>query len=339
MSDQIHEKKPKSDYEGGQSTLCVGCGHDLITSAIIDTFYKLQISPTDVIKMSGIGCSSKTPGYFLGRSHGINSMHGRMAPISTGAYLVKNKKYYIGISGDGDTASIGLGGFCHMIRRNPRMVYIVANNGVYGLTKGQFSPTSEIESFTKTQKKNEFESIDLCSLALNLGCDFVARAFVGDQKQFTKILELAIKHKGLAFIDVISPCVSFNNHDESHMGFKYVRTHKKNYYEIESASDEQKSYETLEPNVYSVKISESETVLVRSIEGEQYNPKSKESALSIVDVAKKSGYIPTGLIYLNPESLDLVDRINLGSENLGEFNSTDRHFDQNFLDELLKEYK
>lgn len=329
----------KKSYEGGLSTLCVGCGHDLITGVIKNTLHRMQISPYDIIKMSGIGCSSKTPGYFLNLSQGINSMHGRMAPIATGAYLARNDKYYIGISGDGDTASIGLGGFCHMIRRNPRMVYLVANNGVYGLTKGQFSPTSEIGSFTKTQTSNEFQSVDLCNLALNLGCDFVARAFVGDARQFTHILELAFKHNGLAFIDVVSPCVSFNNHDESQMSFKYVKEHKKTFYEVVDTDSNVSFFERIDEGIYKVKISDNETIFLKSVHDDKFSPKDKKSAFKILEIAKSMKYIPTGLIYLNAQSKNLVQTIRLKKRNLADIDLTSNLFNQNLLSHITNKYK
>ncbi len=198
----------KADYVGAKSTLCMGCGHDTITSHIITAFYQSGIDPYDVAKLSGIGCSSKTPAYFLSKSHGFNSIHGRMAPIATGVHLANSKQVLIGVSGDGDTASIGLGSFAHMLRRNVPMLYLVENNGVYGLTKGQFSATADKGSLAKSGVANPYDSIDLCALALEMGCDFVARSFSGDAKQLVPLLNLALRHKGTAFIDIISPCIA-----------------------------------------------------------------------------------------------------------------------------------
>jgi 2-oxoglutarate/2-oxoacid ferredoxin oxidoreductase subunit beta len=211
-----------ADYKGSPSTLCDGCGHDAITSQIIKAFYELGIEPHNVAKLSGIGCSSKTPAYFLNRAHGFNSTHGRMPSVATGVSLANKDLRLIGVSGDGDTASIGLGQFCHLVRRNVPMIYIVENNGVYGLTKGQFSATADLGSKLKTGVLNELPPIDLCGLAIELGCGFVARSFAGDPKQLVALLKAAASHKGTAVLDVISPCVTFNNHEGSTKSYKYA---------------------------------------------------------------------------------------------------------------------
>src|SRR5467141_234773 len=213
------------DYEGTVSTLCAGCGHDSISSAIIQAFFELDIEPHRVAKLSGIGCSSKTPTYFLGNSHGFNSVHGRMPSVLTGANLANRDLIYLGVSGDGDSASIGLGQFAHAIRRGVNMVYIVENNGVYGLTKGQFSATADRGSKSKRGVTNTDNSIDLVALALQLGATFVARSFSGDKEQLVPLIKGAVEHRGAAFIDVVSPCVAFNNNPESTKSFDYVRAH------------------------------------------------------------------------------------------------------------------
>jgi 2-oxoglutarate ferredoxin oxidoreductase subunit beta len=215
----------KRDYEGGISTLCAGCGHDSISNAIIQACYELALEPHKVAKMSGIGCSSKTPAYFLGKSHGFNSVHGRMPSIATGANLANRDLTYIGVSGDGDTASIGMGQFVHIVRRNINMTYIVMNNGCYGLTKGQDSATSDRGSASKKGAPNPFESIDLCELAIQLGSGFVARSFSGDKEQLVPILKAALSHEGFSLVDVISPCVTFNNTETSTKSYQYVREH------------------------------------------------------------------------------------------------------------------
>ena len=201
------------DYQGGKSTLCAGCGHDAVSNAIVRAFYEMGVKPESVAKFSGIGCSSKTPAYFLARSHGFNAVHGRMPAVATGAILANHTLKGIGVSGDGDTASIGLGQFMHMIRRNIPLIYIIENNGVYGLTKGQFSATADEGSKLKSGVVNDLPPMDLCALAVQLGCGYVARAFAGDPKQLVSILKGAIAHDGLAVLDVISPCVTFNNHE------------------------------------------------------------------------------------------------------------------------------
>src|SRR5919197_1724969 len=215
----------RRDYEGKVSTLCAGCGHDSISAALIEAFFELAIQPHRVAKLSGIGCSSKTPDYFLGQSHGFNSVHGRMPSVLTGANLANRDLIYLGVSGDGDSASIGLGQFAHCLRRGVNMVYIVENNGVYGLTKGQFSATADRGSKSKRGVVNTDSSIDLVTMALQLGATFVARSFSGDKRQLVPLIKAAIEHKGAAFIDVISPCVAFNNHAGSTKSFDYVREH------------------------------------------------------------------------------------------------------------------
>jgi 2-oxoglutarate/2-oxoacid ferredoxin oxidoreductase subunit beta len=215
----------RRDYEGAASTLCAGCGHDSISNAIINACFELSIEPYRIAKMSGIGCSSKTPAYFLGKSHGFNSVHGRMPSIATGANMANRDLIYIGVSGDGDTASIGMGQFIHVVRRNLNMVYIVMNNGCYGLTKGQDSATADRGSASKKGRPNPFESIDLCELAIALGAGFVARGFSGDKEQLVPLLKAAIAHKGFALVDVISPCVTFNNTTTSTKSYQWVRDH------------------------------------------------------------------------------------------------------------------
>ena len=215
--------EPKDSYTGGKSSLCPGCGHDQISSVIVNAAWDNGIEPHRIAKMSGIGCSSKTPAYYLGQSHGFNTVHGRMPAVTTGANVVNTGLTYLGVSGDGDSASIGIGQLIHAIRRNVDMVYIVENNGVYGLTKGQYSATADIGSKKKKGAVNETQPIDLCAMAINLGCSFVARSFSGSKKQLTAIIKAAMSHKGFALIDVISPCVTFNNNDESLRSYGYVK--------------------------------------------------------------------------------------------------------------------
>lgn len=213
----------RNDYTGAKSTLCSGCGHDSITNTLISAMYQSSVNPYKVAKMSGIGCSSKTTAYFLNKSHGFNSLHGRMAPVATGAKTANHELLVMGVSGDGDTASIGLGGFCHLVRRNVPMVYIIENNGVYGLTKGQFSATADLGTTQKSGLVNEFQSIDLCALAIELGCGFVARSFSGDAKQLVPLLRSALQHPGTAVIDIVSPCITFANHSGSTRSYDAVK--------------------------------------------------------------------------------------------------------------------
>lgn len=216
----------KNDYKGSPSTLCTGCGHDLISNQISNACFQLGIHPFEVAKMSGIGCSSKLPAYFMSQSFAFNSMHGRMAPITTGAKLANPKLRMLGISGDGDTTSIGIGGFIHLVKRNLPMVYIIADNGVYGLTKGQFSPTADPTSTRKNGELFLFETLDVCTLSLELGCGFVARSFVGNPTQLASILQKALQHPGTAVIDILSPCITFNNHEGSTKSYTYLKAHE-----------------------------------------------------------------------------------------------------------------
>src|SRR5436309_9751889 len=221
------------DYGGGKSTLCAGCGHDAVSNQIIRAFYEMNVKPEKVAKFSGIGCSSKTPAYFLGRAHGFNAVHGRMPAVATGAMLANHKLVGLGVSGDGDTASIGLGQFMHLVRRNVPMIYIIENNGVYGLTKGQFSATADIESTLKTGAANELPQYDCCALALEWGATFVARSFSGDKRQLQAMLKAAIAHNGLSVIDVISPCVTFNDHVGSTKSYSYMKEHEEMLHELD----------------------------------------------------------------------------------------------------------
>ena len=215
--------EPKDSYTGGKSSLCPGCGHDQISNVIVSAAWDNGLQPHKIAKMSGIGCSSKTPAYYLGQSHGFNTVHGRMPSVTTGANVVNKSLTYLGVSGDGDSASIGIGQLIHAIRRNVDMVYIVENNGVYGLTKGQYSATADVGSKKKKGPINETQPIDLCAMAINLGCSFVARSFSGSKKQLTALVKAAMSHKGFALIDVISPCVTFNNNDESLRSYGYLK--------------------------------------------------------------------------------------------------------------------
>src|SRR5256885_9587825 len=221
------------DYQGGKSTLCAGCGHDAVSNQIVRAFYEMNVKPESVAKFSGIGCSSKTPAYFVGRAHGFNAVQGRMPAVATGAILANHKLISIGISGDGDTASIGIGQFMHLVRRNLPMIYIIENNGVYGLTKGQFSATADLGSKLKTGTANDLPPFDCCALALKWGASFVARSFSGDKKQLTAILKTAISHNGLSVIDVVSPCVTFNDHEGSTKSYSYMKEHEAVLHELD----------------------------------------------------------------------------------------------------------
>ena len=300
----------RRDYEGKISTLCAGCGHDSITASIIEACFELAIEPHKVAKISGIGCSSKTPDYFLNASHGFNSVHGRMPSVLTGANLANRDLVYLGVSGDGDSASIGLGQFAHCMRRGVNMVYVVENNGVYGLTKGQFSATADRGSKSKRGIVNTDSAIDMVGLALQLGATFVARSFSGDKKQLVPIIKAAIEHKGAALIDVISPCVAFNNHAGSTKSFDYVREHNEAVNRLDVITGRAPIKVDYAPgSVEVVEQHDGTTVALRKIDAE-YDLHDRFAAMSFVQHHAAKGQVVTGLLYVEPESDDLHGHLN-----------------------------
>lgn len=329
----------KTDYVGSKSTLCVGCGHDSITSHIISAFYQSSVNPYRVAKLSGIGCSSKTPAYFLGKSHGFNSIHGRMAPIATGVHLANHEQILIGVSGDGDTASIGLGSFAHMLRRNVPMIYVVENNGVYGLTKGQFSATADAGSRTKSGHVNPYQSIDLCSLALELGCTFVARSFSGDAKQLVPLLNLALRHKGTAFIDVISPCVTFANHEGSTRSFDSVRNKKVLLQELGFIQPQQEIKVTYEEGTTKdVELHDGSRLVLRKLSANDHDVRSTEQALARIQESKRKGEFLTGLFYWKQDSQPLDQNLRLVAPPLATLGIETRPSPE-ALEEMLSHYE
>jgi 2-oxoglutarate ferredoxin oxidoreductase subunit beta len=297
----------KSDYKGLPSTLCPGCGHDSISSRIIDAAYQLAIKPHEVIKLSGIGCSSKSPAYFLNGSHGINTVHGRMPSVATGAMLANRRQLAIGVSGDGDTGSIGMGQFKHLVRRNVPMVYIIENNGVYGLTKGQFSATADEGQVLKYAGTNELPPLDLCAEAILAGAGFVARSFAGDARQVTELLKAAMSFNGVAVLDIISPCVTFNNHDESTKSYSYGKEHEVPIHDIAFVPSFDEINVDYEPGeVLSVKLHDGPTVQLKKL-GKDHNPTDKMSALQLLENARRSGELVTGLVYINESRGTLLD--------------------------------
>ncbi len=293
------------DYEGTVSTLCAGCGHDSITASIIQACFDLSIEPHRVAKISGIGCSSKTPTYFLGNSHGFNSVHGRMPSVLTGANLGNRDLIYLGVSGDGDSASIGLGQFAHCLRRGVNMVYIVENNGVYGLTKGQFSATADRGSKSKRGFINTDNSIDLAALALQLGASFVARSFSGDKQQLVPIIKAAIAHKGAAFIDVISPCVAFNNHAGSTKSFDFVREHNEAVNRLDFMSSRMPIEVQYEPGTVEVVEQHDGSKLALRKLAADYELTDRSAALGFLQHHAAKGQIVTGLLYVEQDPEDL----------------------------------
>jgi len=300
----------RRDYEGKISTLCAGCGHDSISASIIQACWELDIEPHRVAKLSGIGCSSKTPDYFLGQSHGFNTVHGRMPSVLTGANLANKELLYLGVSGDGDSASIGIGQFVHAIRRGVNMVYIVENNGVYGLTKGQFSATADLGSQSKKGVTNTDSPLDMVSLALQLGATYVARSFSGDKAQLVPLIKAAIAHKGAAFIDVISPCVAFNNHAGSTKSYEYVREHNKAVNRldfIEVRAEIQVDYAAGE--LIDVTQHDGSVLRLRKL-ASNYNPHDRVAAMNYVHERQAKGEVVTGLLYVDSEAKDLHEHFN-----------------------------
>ena len=294
----------RRDYEGAISTLCAGCGHDSISAALIQACYELSIEPHRVAKLSGIGCSSKTPDYLLGQSHGFNSVHGRMPSVLTGANLANRNLIYLGISGDGDSASIGLGQFVHCVRRGVNMVYITENNGVYGLTKGQFSATADRGSKSKTSVNND-APIDLVGMALLAGATFVARSFSGDKGQLVPIIKAAISHNGPAFIDVISPCVMFNNNPGSTKSYDFVRDHNEAVNRIDFIDDHAEiTLDHAPGTVQDVEQHDGSVIRLRKIE-ESYDPTNRVKVMDYLQTHHEAGELVTGLLYLDPNPRDM----------------------------------
>jgi len=331
-------------YKGAKSTLCPGCGHDSIANQLISMAYDLGINQHNVIKLSGIGCSSKSPAYFLGRAHSFNSVHGRMPSIATGAMLANNSLTAIGVSGDGDTGSIGLGQFKHLVRRNVPMVYIVENNGVYGLTKGQFSATSDAGQVLKYYGKNEFPALDLPLEAIIAGCTFVARSFSGDAKQAQTLLKAAISHRGTAFLDIVSPCVTFNNAPDSTKSYPYgkeneIPLHEITYYERgavppreEILVDEYAAGEVIE-----VEMHDGSFIKLKSVD-KDHDPRNRQSAINVLEKATMEQQFLTGLLYYEEPRATLTDTLHLTDTPLVHLAEEKLRPTQAALDNLMKDF-
>jgi 2-oxoglutarate/2-oxoacid ferredoxin oxidoreductase subunit beta len=295
----------KREYEGAMSTLCAGCGHDSVTAALVEVLWELDLPPHRAAKMSGIGCSSKTTAYFLRQSHGFNGVHGRMPALATGANAANRDLVYIGISGDGDSLSIGLGQLSHAIRRNVNMLYVLENNGVYGLTKGQFSASSDLGSKSKRGDENLQSPIDPVLLALTLGASFVARSFSGDKAQLVPILKAAVRHNGFALVDVISPCVSFNDHDTSTKSYRYTRDHYHDAAPVDFVPLRREiSAETTDSPVVSVTMHDGSIVRFRKVAAD-YDPRNRDAAYAYVRERQRRGEVVTGLLYLDQSAADM----------------------------------
>lgn len=312
-----HPESPKNRlgytrkfYEGALSTLCAGCGHDSVSGAIIQACFEMAVEPHRVAKLSGIGCSSKTPTYFLANSHGFNSVHGRMPSVATGAYLANRELMYIGVSGDGDSASIGMGQFVHAIRRNLNITYIIMNNGCYGLTKGQDSATADLGSINKTGAANLYNAIDMAGLALELGATFIARSFSGDKEQLIPMIKAAMSHPGFALIDVVSPCVTFNNNPGSTKSYDYTREHMEATDAVDFVplmSEITTQYD--EGNSVEVPLHDGSKIHLSKL-SKDFDPRDRHSAVNRLYTAKAAGEILTGLIFIDTESRDLHGILN-----------------------------
>ena len=324
----------RRDYEGALSTLCAGCGHDSISAAIVQACFEMSIEPHKVAKLSGIGCSSKTPTYFLGNSHGFNSVHGRMPSVATGANLANRDMIYVGVSGDGDTASIGMGQFTHAVRRNLNMMYVVENNGCYGLTKGQDSATADVGSTSKKGEPNPFEPIDLVSVALQLGATFVARSFSGDRAQLVPLIKAAISHRGFAFIDVISPCVTFNNNNGSTKGYEYVRDHLAATGTVDFVPLKQEITASYAPGEsQEVTLHDGSVVHLQKADPD-LDLNSRRSALRLIKDYKARDQILTGLLFMDEDSQDLHEIIGTSSKPLRNLTESELCPGQKVLDNL-----
>jgi len=300
----------KNEYKGRESTLCKGCGHDSISARIINAAWELGLDQQQVIKLSGIGCSSKTPAYFLNSSHGFNAVHGRMPSVATGAMVANRTLVAVGVSGDGDTASIGIGQFKHAVRRNLPLVYIVENNGVYGLTKGQFSATSDKGQKLKYAGVNQLPSLDICIEALAANATFVARSFAGDAKQVETLLKAALSHRGMAVLDIISPCVTFNNQDDANKSYAWGKTHEVQLQELNFVP----RFEQIEIDEYDdereVQLHDGSWLVLKKLE-EDYDPTDKMAAYNILEESRRENKMLTGIFYIDTEQPNMLELLNI----------------------------
>ena len=326
-------------YRGSKTTLCAGCGHNAITERLIDSFFDLGIDPTQVIKLSGIGCSSKAPAYFLSSAHGFNSVHGRMPSVGTGAVIANRKMIAVGVSGDGDTGAIGIGQFVHLMRRNLPIVYIIEDNGCYGLTKGQFSPTADVGSTLKTGVINDLPPVDTCALAIELGASFVARSFSGDPKQLKAVLKAALSHRGTCMIDVISPCVTFNDHEGSTKSYSYVKDHGESISDVSFVPYFEDINVEYDPGTTTVVTLHDGSKILLSKLAEDYHPTDKMSAVRLLHESAARGEYATGLIYVEPDKQDFIDLLGIVDEPLSMLDQSRTRPDKAALDELMESFR
>lgn len=327
------------NYKGGKTTLCAGCGHNSVSERIIEAFYDLGVNPYSVAKFSGIGCSSKSPAYFLGLSHGFNGVHGRMPAIATGALLANRTLKGIGVTGDGDTASIGIGQFMHLVRRNMPLIYVIENNGVYGLTKGQFSATADLGSTLKTGIANDLPPFDCCALALKWGATFVARSFSGDKRQLQAILKTAIAHNGLSVIDVISPCVTFNDHAGSTKSYSYMKEHEEMLHELDFVPFFQDiSVEIPEGEVRDVEMHDGSHLRIRKLERD-FDPTNRLKAEQALEESEAKGEVLTGVLYLNTSKPTFLEQLNLAEEPVATLPESQVRPSRSVLDTVMEELR
>jgi 2-oxoglutarate ferredoxin oxidoreductase subunit beta len=328
-----------ADYKGAKTTLCAGCGHNAISERLLEAMFDMDIPPERVAKFSGIGCSSKSPAYFMSRSHAFNAVHGRMPAVATGAALANPNLRILGVSGDGDSASIGIGQFVHLMRRNLPMVYVIEDNGVYGLTKGQFSATADVGSTLKTGVVNELPPIDTCALAIQLGATFVGRSFSGDKKQLSAMLKAAVAHKGTSMLDVVSPCVTFNDHEGSTKSYAYMKDHDEPLHEISLVpAREDISVEYAPGTTVDVKMHDGSTLRLRKLD-ETYDPRDRVRALTRIAEAHGKGEVLTGVLYVNTGAPTFLDLLQLPAEPLATLPQDRVRPPREALQKILDEYR
>jgi len=327
------------EYKGGKTTLCAGCGHNAISERIIDAMYEMGVKPEHVAKLSGIGCSSKSPAYFMSRSHSFNSVHGRMPSVATGAMLANRNLLALGVSGDGDSASIGIGQFVHLMRRNLPMIYIIEDNGVYGLTKGQFSATADLGSKLKTGVVNDLPAIDTCALAIELGATFVGRSFSGDKKQLHSMLKAAIAHKGTVMLDVISPCVTFNDHDGSTKSYKYMKDHEEPLQDINFVPHfEEIDVDYDAGTTIEVTMHDGSRLRLRKLE-EGYDPTQRIDAIHRLLEAHEKQEVLTGVLYLDPKAPSFLDLLNMTDQPLATLPESVTRPSREVLEQCMQELR
>jgi 2-oxoglutarate ferredoxin oxidoreductase subunit beta len=328
-----------ADYKGGRTTLCAGCGHNAISERILDAMFEMGVPPERVAKFSGIGCSSKSPAYFMSRSHAFNAVHGRMPAVATGALLANRTLLALGVSGDGDSASIGMGQFVHTMRRNLPMIYVIEDNGVYGLTKGQFSATADAGSTSKSGVVNELPAIDTCALAVQLGASFVGRSFSGDKKQLSAMLRAAVAHRGTAMLDVVSPCVTFNDHEGSTKSYAYMKDHDEPLHEVSFVpAYEEISVDYAPGAAVDVRMHDGSTLRLRKLD-ESYDPRDRVRALTRMAEAHGKGEVLTGVLYVDTAAPTFLDLLQLPEEPLGTLPPERTRPSRQALAEILEGYR